>query len=52
MATKSKLKITPLEDRVVVSPDEETETMRVLSLIGAVAPVGSAPPNVVFRLPD
>ncbi len=28
MATKSKLKITPLEDRVVVSPDEETETMR------------------------
>ncbi|MHB1327749.1 MAG: co-chaperone GroES [Gemmatimonadales bacterium] len=28
MASKSKLKITPLEDRVVVSPDEEGETMR------------------------
>jgi chaperonin GroES len=28
MATKTKLKITPLEDRVVVMPDEETETMR------------------------
>jgi chaperonin GroES len=29
-ATKArpKLKITPLEDRVVVTPDEETETMR------------------------
>ncbi|MBM4188296.1 MAG: co-chaperone GroES [Gemmatimonadetes bacterium] len=25
---KSKIKITPLEDRVVVTPDEETETMR------------------------
>jgi chaperonin GroES len=25
---KPKLKITPLEDRVVVMPDEETETMR------------------------
>lgn len=25
---KTKLKITPLEDRVVVLPDEETETMR------------------------
>jgi len=26
--TKPKLRITPLEDRVVVVPDEETETMR------------------------
>jgi chaperonin GroES len=26
--SKGKLKITPLEDRVVVSPDEDTETMR------------------------
>jgi len=26
--TKGKLKITPLEDLVVVTPDEETETMR------------------------
>jgi len=26
--TKPKLKISPLEDRVVVTPDEETETMR------------------------
>jgi len=25
---KSKVRITPLEDRVVVRPDEETETMR------------------------
>ena len=25
---KSKLKVTPLEDRVVVRPDEDTETMR------------------------
>ena len=25
---KSKLKVTPLEDRVVIRPDEETETMR------------------------
>jgi chaperonin GroES len=25
---KPKLRITPLEDRVVVAPDEETETMR------------------------
>lgn len=28
MGTKGKLKITPLEDRVVVVPDGETETMR------------------------
>jgi len=26
--TKSKVRITPLEDRVVVRPDEETESMR------------------------
>ena len=26
--SKGKLKITPLEDRVVVTPDEDTETMR------------------------
>lgn len=26
--TRAKLKITPLEDRVVVTPDEEMETMR------------------------
>jgi hypothetical protein len=37
---------------LIVEADEETQTMRVLSLLGAVAPVGSAPPNVVFRLPD
>lgn len=37
---------------LIVEADEETQTMRVLSLLGAVAPVGAAPPNVVFRLPD
>lgn len=37
---------------LIIEADEETETMRVLSLIGAVAPNGSTSPNVVFRLPD
>jgi hypothetical protein len=37
---------------LIVEADEETETMRILSLVGAVAPTGAAAPNVVFRLPD
>ncbi len=37
---------------LIVEADEETETMRVLSLIGAVAPNGATSPNVVFRMPD
>ncbi len=28
MAAKSKLKVTPLEDRVVIQPTDETESMR------------------------
>lgn len=37
---------------LIVEADEETETMRVLSLIGAVAPTGATAPNVVFRRPE
>lgn len=37
---------------IVIEADEETETMRVLSLLGSVVPNGAAGPNVVLRLPD
>jgi hypothetical protein len=37
---------------LIVEADEETETMRILSLVGAVAPVGAAAPSVVFRMPN
>lgn len=37
---------------IIVEADEETETMRILSLLGSVVPNGSTAPNVVFRLPD
>ncbi len=36
---------------VVVVSDREQMTMRVLSLIGAAFPEGSAPPSVAFQLP-
>lgn len=37
---------------LIIEADEETETMRVLSLLGSVSPNGATSPNVVFRLPD
>ena len=37
---------------LIVEADEETETMRVLSLLGSVSPNGATSPNVVFRLPE